>query len=701
MRPRWARIARAKKWRQGLSTGVQVVRRVQTEIVDGRNRLAYHGIVAILAVVLTAVFWFGDRTLNQAAAAAAVVSLALVMSIGPLMRLWWRPVFRRLPFGIPFRWRGELGIWFTVLAILHALLVWQGRGWQILPLRHSDLVGLIALGWALVLAATSSGKAMRLLGIQQWKWLQTTGAYVIFYLVLVHTAYHTWLRPGLGPAGMASFYLALFLIVLTLQTMTFVKFVLDAHRIRWNASSQGILLLSLLALAMATWILLAGTRPTGHQRVQKVHDWLPEKRVVDLQVQAAFNDEEFFFRFQWNQPYPGGWYHDLLVYQEGEWRRFSEANPWVQEGQHGFTEDRLSFKLDDGSVQGFANFGGWLTQHQGVRGLPGAADRAAIETHPWFGQTLGRSDMRKYLPQSRQGEWWEGAWDQVLPPDELERLKAEGVFLDLVIWRAHRSNPVEAATDHWILDYRHTDEGTTSYRSQAWDPVEGPQYMFDPEIIARGALDMQRITADPAAYRQDVFFSEREQWLGEAEPYFLHEDFLVPFDPTVAQWEGAAIPRSILRPPAGSAGAWRARGFWRNGIWTVEMWRQRDTDSPDDKSLQTGRLYTWSPAVHHGCNQRWHWVAFPYQLGLGMTAEEAGVEPRRYLQAVRISDESPDWQTLPSQTIPLIYPGMIDWTWLTSERHLGYREVRRDAVSLWDGHDQTPAELADFFLTPP
>ena len=667
------------------------------EIVDGRNRISYHLIAGLGACVLTTLLWASDMALKQATAATAFVYLLLVMGIGPAMRLWWRPYLRKLPYGIPYRWRGELGIWFAAFAALHVLLVWHGRVWQILPLRHSDLVGLVALVWAIGLAATSSGKAMRLLGIKPWKWFQSTGAYVLFSLVAVHTLYHAWLRPRFSPGMIGYVYGTLLLIVLILQIAAYIKTVLNAKRIRLKAWTRVLILVAMMAgfAGVGTWI---GFAPSRDEKVLRVHQWLPEELVVDLRVQTAFNDREIFLRFQWDQPQPGGWYHDLLVFQDGRWQRYAAPDPWVVQGQSGFYEDRLSFKLDDGSVKGFANFAGWLTQHAGIRSNPDAVSREEVQAHPWLGQTLGRSDLRKYLPQSREGPWWAGAWDQVRSQQELERLKADGVFLDLVMWRAHRSNAMEYGTDHWILDYRHTDQGTITYRGQSWDESQGPESMFDPEVVRRGALDINKIYENPLNYRQDLFYSDRANWLGEHEPYFLHEDFLVPFDPEVAQWEGAAIPAIVLRKPEGSVGAWRARGIWQDGQWIVEMSRKLDTGHDDDKRLQPGGIYTWSPAVHHGSNERWHWVAYPYQLGLGPSAEQAGVEPRRYVQAVPFSGDSPAWDSIPIKTIPLIYPGIVDWTWLTSENHHGYREVREDALSMWDWHDEDPQRLAELFL---
>ena len=97
-------------------------------------------------------------------------------------------------------------------------------------------------------------------------------------------------------------------------------------------------------------------------------EWLPTEREKQLRTQLAFDDDRFYVRFRWDQPHPGGWLHDMLVYHEGEWRQFADPSPWVSDDpEHtGFYEDRVSFFLGDGSVEGFAEFGGWLTTHEGM-----------------------------------------------------------------------------------------------------------------------------------------------------------------------------------------------------------------------------------------------------------------------------------------------------------------------------------------------
>lgn len=113
-------------------------------------------------------------------------------SQSPLARLW-PPAVRALP------WRRELGIWFVVTAIVHAVLildrwvVWDmGRrlGSEFIPqlgriarlgpgFGLANLLGLLAVAWALILGAASWDRAVALLGPGAWKWLHH-GAHVSF-----------------------------------------------------------------------------------------------------------------------------------------------------------------------------------------------------------------------------------------------------------------------------------------------------------------------------------------------------------------------------------------------------------------------------------------------------------------------------------------------------------------------------------------
>ena len=46
-------------------------------------------------------------------------------------------------------------------------------------------------------------------------------------------------------------------------------------------------------------------------------NWQPAEMGKHLDTQVAFNPDRVYFRFRWDQPDPGGWIHDMLVYHEG------------------------------------------------------------------------------------------------------------------------------------------------------------------------------------------------------------------------------------------------------------------------------------------------------------------------------------------------------------------------------------------------
>lgn len=177
-----------------------------------------HVAVAAFAALATFLFWRSrmewdpEMRLWKAVGDASFVLFALAMLVGPLAVLW-RPAARAL------RWRRALGIWFALLALLHAYLVWDGWArWSFSRLMGyedlsnagvtepvltmpgfglSNLVGLVALAVALVMAAVSSERAVRALGPRAWKHVQQY-AYVAFYLVGLHTAYFLFLHYDLS-----------------------------------------------------------------------------------------------------------------------------------------------------------------------------------------------------------------------------------------------------------------------------------------------------------------------------------------------------------------------------------------------------------------------------------------------------------------------------------------------------------------------
>ena len=195
--------------------------------MDFKNKLRNHIVIGIISAALVWVLWITGTELNRAIAGVAFFFLFLVLIIGPVMRLW-RPSEKNLPWDIPWSWRGELGIWFALLSITHAVYIFyerQGVG----TLRLADYLGLGALFLTLVLAATSFEKVINFIGVSSWRWLHSF-AYVIFYLVGFHVINHAFLRTGRPDGWIHWAYLGLMIVVILFQSSAFIKTVANYRK---------------------------------------------------------------------------------------------------------------------------------------------------------------------------------------------------------------------------------------------------------------------------------------------------------------------------------------------------------------------------------------------------------------------------------------------------------------------------------------
>lgn len=200
--------------------------------------------------------WSPDMRLWKAFGGATFALLWFTVFIGPAARLW-RPLTRFIT------WRRETGVWFAVLGLVHGYLVldgwvrwslWELLGYKYIPelemyLRSepgfglANLMGLVAIAFALILAATSFDKAVSFLGISSWKWLHMF-AYVIFYLTALHVIYFAFIHFTPSPERvllgqptnypnnpLRFYYLVAILSVLTAQIAAFVKTVYQQRKV--------------------------------------------------------------------------------------------------------------------------------------------------------------------------------------------------------------------------------------------------------------------------------------------------------------------------------------------------------------------------------------------------------------------------------------------------------------------------------------
>jgi hypothetical protein len=304
---------------------------------------------------------------------------------------------------------------------------------------------------------------------------------------------------------------------------------------------------------------------------------------VDLQVQAAYDDKNAYLRFQWRTAAsrPGTAYPSYR-FDGNEWKvhGYPKLDKVVQEGkQPAVYEDRLSLMIDDGKVPDFARQGCWVSCHDGSRDMPNAASKDEAQA------AMKKDDVRKYLPASRTNPQ---DWRTVKSADELAKVKAAGGFLDLIQWRAHRSNPVGGADDGFVLEYRNFDSGKNHFASNLDSKTKLPRFMFAP---------------------------------GKKGEFLIQGENAVAFDPNAGWKAGDMLPRYFLQRAEGSAADNKAIGTWKDGQWTVVMVRPLGLANADDKALKPGGVYSVAFAVHDdNITTRGHYVSFARTLGLGADA---------------------------------------------------------------------------------
>lgn len=188
--------------------------------------------------------WSADMRLWKSFGVATFALLYFTAVIGPAAVVW-------SPLMSVVTWRRETGVWFVVMGLVHGYLVWDGWArWDVarlLGFRYApeldiylraepgfglaNLMGILALGLGLSLAATSFDKAVGFLGISSWKWLHTF-TYVIFYVAVLHAIYFAFIhytpspeRPGtVYPANPLRFvYVGALLSVALAQAAAFFK----------------------------------------------------------------------------------------------------------------------------------------------------------------------------------------------------------------------------------------------------------------------------------------------------------------------------------------------------------------------------------------------------------------------------------------------------------------------------------------------
>ncbi len=237
---------------------------------------------------------------------------------------------------------------------------------------------------------------------------------------------------------------------------------------------QNLLYLSLViffGMLGVSW-LSHGTGVIGNDHARNIH--IPEELVMPLQVKAAYNGRETYFRYRWPSERPGI-YHDMLKFDGAKWVRFGSSVPGPQ--PEGIYEDRLTMLVDDGSVPEFARYGGYITIGDRMRFFTDEATKKEVQAHPYLGKKKNQQEVGKHLPATRRSI---DDWASVVSEGELAALREAGYFLDLWHWRAHRSNPVDKSDDQFVAEARYGDSGKGPFLTNWESAKKQPKLMFDP-----------------------------------------------------------------------------------------------------------------------------------------------------------------------------------------------------------------------------
>lgn len=327
---------------------------------------------------------------------------------------------------------------------------------------------------------------------------------------------------------------------------------------------------------------------------------------IKLTVQAAYDKEYFYLKASWpTHLKEAGAFHNYKAFKGGKWVTYgsNRTDKDVKAGTSKVSyEDRFNFMFGDnkGTVAGFEAQGCWVTCHNSMRDAPNEPKKEEVEAHPVLGKAgMKKSDIRKYLPETRSAIDAAGGWDKVKDKAALDALMDKGAFLDLWQARAYRSIPVGKADDSHVFQYRNFDKGKKPFDSN-WDgEKKQPKFMFDP------AKNSGRVALTEAQFR-------------DPKAPKLDNTNSIPFDAAKVK-DGDVLPGFILNTRTdGSADDLNASGKWENGVWTMYVWRKLDTRQKDDIALAPGQTYPMGFAVHDdNVTTRFHYVSLPLKLSLG------------------------------------------------------------------------------------
>lgn len=407
---------------------------------------------------------------------------------------------------------------------------------------------------------------------------------------------------------------------------------------------------------------------------------LDDDRILPYDVQAAYNDDTFF----WRVSYRGneGKRHEYIRYTNGAWQR-----------EGGDRRDAQA-TLDGDVQQGDISVNSTIYEQRTTIMINDPSAAINVDNFGEFGCFLSCHNYSRHMPEWTAANGHDGKY---IDPVEATGSVSGDPVLDLWHWRGARSNPIGRADDQNILSLdfvpndgdggdtggRKGDAGTSVFRSQATDAVTGsPTFLMDPGTTSgKFAFTWENFWTTPFYYMVD----DDAQQVGPRAPnpgIIAYADAVaLGYAPT----EGDTVPRRILRAGAGSRADITSMGTTFTpetpdssyGIWNVQMQRAMDTGNVDDVAMVDGQTYEAGFEVHlWEYTTRDHYVSFPVTIGVGVAAD---------VTAVNIAgagpEQGPNWTEIPKTRLDLFQPGINTWEFLTGDGGAQAAKVYTDPVT--------------------
>ena len=330
---------------------------------------------------------------------------------------------------------------------------------------------------------------------------------------------------------------------------------------------------------------------------------LDDDRVLPYDVQAAFNNDTFFWRVSYRSN--EGKRHEYIRYTNGAWQR-----------EGGDRRDAQA-TLDGDAQQGDLTINSTIYEQRTTIMVNDPNALTDVTNFDKFGCFLTCHNVSRHMPEWVSASGHDGKY---IDPAEAPGVAEFTPVLDLWHWRAARSNPIGRADDQHIISLnfvdsssgddggRKGDDGASVFTSQ--NIVNGvSEFLLDPDTTSgKFAFAWDNFWETPFYY----MVKDNAEQVGPLAPNpgtIAYADALaLGYAPT----EGDTVPRRILRAGTGSRADITAYGTTFNpetpdssyGVWNVQMQRAMNTGNGDDIALVDGQVYEVASKCTFGNTRR-------------------------------------------------------------------------------------------------